>query len=99
MSASHATPPAAPSPSTRITVQPVGRSVSVWWPTLIPGTAVSVWLAPAAGAGAEVWPCSAAITNTARKAIEAAGRIIRTPRPEGALRYVKSRTYVAGATA
>ena len=30
------TPPTAPSPSTRTTVQPVGRSVSVWWPTLMP---------------------------------------------------------------
>src|SRR4051794_33317303 len=33
------TPPTA-SPSTRITVQPVGRSLSVWWPTLMPSTAV-----------------------------------------------------------
>ena len=41
------TPPTA-SPSTRITVQPVGRSVSVKWPTLMPGTAVSVALVSAA---------------------------------------------------
>ena len=38
--------------SARITVQPVGRSVSVWWPTLMPGTAVSVWL-PGLRAGAD----------------------------------------------
>ena len=35
------TPAVAP-PSTRIAVQPVGRSVRVKWPTLTPGTAVSV---------------------------------------------------------
>ena len=35
------TPAVAPA-SARITVQPVGRSASVWCPTLMPGTAVSV---------------------------------------------------------
>src|SRR6186713_2791993 len=34
------TPPMAPSPSTSTTVQPVGRSIRVWWPTLRPATVV-----------------------------------------------------------
>ena len=38
------TPAVAPA-SARITVQPVGRCASVKWPTLMPGTAVSVLLA------------------------------------------------------
>ena len=35
------TPATTPSAPVRITVQPVGRSVSVWWPTVRPATAVS----------------------------------------------------------
>ena len=48
------TPPTAPSPSTRITVQPVGRSASVKWPTLMPSTAVSPLPRVPAGA-APLW--------------------------------------------
>ena len=49
------TPAVAP-PSINTTVQPVGRAVRVWWPTLMPGTAVRVAFCAAAGVDACTTP-------------------------------------------
>ena len=59
------TPPGAPAPSTRITVQPVGRSVSVKCPTLIPSTSVSPFVATGAGAATGAGVCRAAMPPAA----------------------------------
>src|SRR5262249_48958583 len=63
------TPPTA-SPSTRITVQPVGRSASVWWPTLMPSTAVSP--NPARGVG-----CAPRLVDAAAHPNRKTARFIR----------------------
>src|SRR3954452_1627627 len=64
-------PPTA-SPSTTTTVQPVGRSVSVWWPTLIPSTAVSPKVARGAGSAAR-----AAAHRTAQMAAHTSAGAVR----------------------
>ena len=75
------TPPTAPSPSTRITVQPVGRSVSVWWPTLMPWTSVRPFGACALRQTADEneRASAAAVMKANERAIDAhMGRLVRT---------------------
>src|SRR5262245_17545288 len=64
------TPPVAPSPSTMTTVQPVGRSARVKWPTLRPSTAVS----PVGGVG-----CGGPDCRSAREEASVATTIATTP--------------------
>src|SRR4051812_40174336 len=62
--------PAVTPASARITVQPVGRSASVWCPTLMPRTAVSVWLpTPCATAWTAAAASSARTPQTTRTPI------------------------------
>src|SRR5437899_2602563 len=67
------TPPVAPGPSTRITVHPVGRSASVWWPTLSPSTVVSVAFVPPE---AELCALAAATSREVAAAAMIAYRIV-----------------------
>src|SRR5476649_94068 len=70
------TPAVAPA-SVRITVQPVGRSVSVKWPTLMPGTAVSVaFAAPADCAASCVAGRASQAERTAAHASDRARRFM-----------------------
>src|SRR3954471_4835700 len=65
--------------SVRMTVHPVGRSVSVWWPTLIPETAVRPLSRCSAGEGEEAgdWANNVG-SNVSRTEDDGAASVIAT---------------------